>query len=141
MKVIDFSNLKQHTSHFILKARIKTRILLYSSYKLLKRIGIKSLKLITEKLKERFDFLITEIAMEHLKEYLTQSLPLKIVDFYGQNLNSLGMKVKFLMLQTRGSYIAYNQMGLAIIQILEAKIASIYGYTLPQLAENMVKKS
>ena len=141
MKVIDFSNLKQHTSHFILKARNKTRILLYSSYKLLKRIGIKSLKLITEKLKERFDFLITEIAMEHLKEYLTQSLPLKIVDFYGQNLNSLGMKVKFLMLQTRGSYIAYNQMGLAIIQILEAKIASIYGCTLPQLAENMVKKS
>ena len=138
MKVIDFSNLKQHTSHL---ARNKTRILLYSSYKLLKRIGIKSLKLITEKLKESFDFLITEIAMEHLKEYLTQSLPLKIVDFYGQNLNSLGMKVKFLMLQTRGSYIAYNQMGLAIIQILEAKIASIYGCTLPQLAENMVTKS
>ena len=106
---------------------------------MLKRIGIKSLKLLTEKLKERFDFLITEIAMEHLKEYLTQSLPLKIVDFYGQNLNSLGMKVKFLMLQMRESYIAYNQMGLVIIQILEAKIAFIYGYTLPQLAEKMVK--
>ena len=58
-------------------------------------IGIKSLKLITEKLKERLDFLTTEIVMGHLKEYLTQSLPLKIVDFYGQNLNSPGMKVKF----------------------------------------------
>ena len=120
---------------------MKIGILLYSSYKLLKMIGIESLKLITEKLKEKLDFLTTEIVMEHLKEYLTQSLPLKIVDFYGQNLNSLGMKVKFLMLQMRGSYIAYNQMGLVIIQILEAKIAFIYGYTLPQLAEKMVKES
>ena len=65
-------------------------------------IGIESLKLITEKLKERLDFLTTEIVMEHSKGYLTQSLPLKSVDFCAQNLNSLGMKVKFLMLQMRG---------------------------------------
>ena len=99
------------------------------------------MKLIREKLKERLDFLTTEIVMEHLKEYLTQSLPQKIVDSYGQNLNSLGMKVKFLMLRMKGLYIVYNQMGLAIIQILEAKTVFICGYTLPQLAERVVKES